>query len=154
MKKQFVLSVLLMCSFYGYSQTVSIDTCIGESTVRPSPDDLNQLFGVQSIALERKYDWSNKSVNCHINQSIFYHKEELKIYKKQLLKSGIGYVLSLTGFIVALSGHGAAGWILSGGGLAIAFGGNKKQNKKAREYETESQYHTTEVAKYIRQKGW
>jgi hypothetical protein len=160
--KTFMVVALVLISSLCFAQTSSIDTCNGNIS-QPNLSEVNKVFSPQGLYLDRKYNWENNVVNCHVNSAIDLQLNIHKIEKSRKTRAIFGQVLLWPSMIImgigAASGGAVKGTLVPGlclgvGGYAIAFGGRKKERKKIEQLNNESQYHISEVKKYYKNQGW
>jgi hypothetical protein len=162
--KNVLLPALLLIAFASCAQSnVTIDTCIGDTYSRPSTNYLNEVFSPSQLFLERKYDWTNSTVNCHINKAVAFYKDaqtEASKFKTKIFLGGFLMYPGLALMIVGAASQGTAprllplGLLSFGSGALISFSNKKKIKLNIEHDNSEMQYHINEVRKYYKEKGW
>lgn len=153
--KNTVILLFMSISLVSYSQTaipLKIDSCSG-NTGRPLDIvEANAFLNVMGLNLN-KYDFSNPTVNCHINSLVQKRKSLGLMRTLSLTTATIGASLFLVGAITPSQGGSSAKGTLMGmgavfTGISIPFFIAKGSAKKS------SNYHMAQIAEYYRQKGW
>lgn len=164
MKKTALFSLLLFM-VGANAQTVpnpipatEIAPCVGNTTKSFDVLEKSVVFNAVGVNIN-KYDWSNPTVNCHINETVKKYKgsRSMKTIGWALLGAGLGFVAlgiaqeasqkTYYGVTAGSSGTGfiVAGALSFGSGIGCLIGGGSAKKK--------SDHHLSQVAEYYRTKG-
>lgn len=159
MKRTILLSMLTIGLMSLSAQTTPPPTnpevapCTGENTKPLDYGTKSIMFNQSGINLV-KYDWSNPSLNCHINNTIKFEKNRRssKTLATTLIIVGIS-LLPLAAIMPSNNGtSGTQTTFLVMGGLSTAIGIpvgiGAGSSKKKRDY------HLGQVVDYYQKKGW
>jgi hypothetical protein len=149
MKKLFLtLAITIAIMGASYAQNFQLDEC-DMFTNKSTSLYKSAVFNTAGINLN-KYDWQNKTLNCHINSTMLYAKKSSNKKLGAIIATSMGGVFIISGAPLLgsryLGGAGAGMFAIgltSVGGAVPLFIFSKKDKKKM-------DYHLDQVSEYYR----
>lgn len=150
MKKQTLLISIFIFGFYSHSSAQDkIAVCNGNVKLSTNFNRKATTFNMAGMNLG-KYDWSDKNVNCHINQTIreLNKKKANSIIGVTLIGFGGSLIVggsTLYGNAFENDGYRLIGGLITGAGMTFLWNtiGNKRKSNR----------HMKEVYRYYRMKN-
>lgn len=151
MKKTFTLLVVAIATHSLVAQNFKLPEC-NDMTERVTSLDRSNIFSSSGINLG-KYDWSNPTLNCHINKTTLFAKKAKAKKAGAIASVTVGGIFLMGGASILAQTGGGGGAALTALGSAGICGSVplfifRKKDKR------NMNYHLDQVSQYYQHKKW